>query len=111
MMTAWFKGQWFSIPVTGLSDMPNTFSVLKDSKELNTKTKEIIKNEWSMVYNWKFTQFNWYNAWKFSLDNEKLNALIKEYYDAMNTNLDDEYLQEAPEINIQNFEWYLVITW
>jgi hypothetical protein len=31
--------------MTGLSDMPNTFSILKDSKKLNTKTKEIVTNE------------------------------------------------------------------
>ena len=111
MMTAWIKGQWFSIPMTGLSDMPNTFSILKDSKELNTKTKEIVINEWFEVYNWKFTQFNWYNAWKFSLDNEKLNDLVKEYYDSINTGLDEEGLAEVPELNIQSFEWYLVITW
>jgi len=111
MMTEWFKNQWFVIPMSGLSDMPNTFSVLKDSKELNTKTKEIVINEWSEKYNWKFTQFNWYNAWKFSLDNEKLNALIKEYYDSMNSNLGEDSLAEVPELNIQSFEWYLVITW
>jgi hypothetical protein len=31
--------------MTGLSDMPNTFSMLKDSKNLDEKTKEIIINE------------------------------------------------------------------
>ena len=45
MMTAGFKDQWVSIPMSGLSEVPNTFSVLKDSKELNTKTKEIVINE------------------------------------------------------------------
>lgn len=110
MMVEWFKNQWFYIPMEGLSDVPDTFSIIKD-KELSNKAKEVAINEGSVVYNWKFTQFNWYNAWKFSLDNEKLNALIKEYYDDINTNLDAEYAQEAPEINIQDFEWYLVITW
>jgi hypothetical protein len=90
--------------------MPNTFSILKDSEGLNTKIKEIVTNEWSEVYNWKFTQFNWYNSWKFSLDNEKLNTLIKEYYDEMNSNLDEESIQTIPELDIQNFEWYLIIT-
>jgi len=111
MMTEWFKNQWFSIPMEGLSDVPDTFSILQDSKDLSNQAKDIAINEWSVVYNWKFTQFNGYNARKFSLDNEKLNALIKEYYNAMNTNLDEEYAQETPEINIQDFEWYLVITW
>lgn len=110
MMTAGLKGQWFSIPMTGLSDMPNTFSILKDSKELNNKAKEIIINEWSTVYSWKFSQFNGYNARKISLDNEKLNELIKEYYSTMSGNLSEELTWEVPEINIQNFEWYIVIT-
>ncbi len=111
MMVNGFKNQWFSIPMSGLSDMPNTFSILKDSKDLNSKAKDIIVNEWAIVYSWKFSQFNGYNARKISLDNEKLNELIKEYYNTMNNELSDELTWEIPEINIQNFEWYLIITW
>lgn len=113
MMIWWFKGQWLSIPMTGLSDVPSTLSYFKDSNALNAKAKEIINNEWSTVYNWKFKQFNGYNAWKFSIDNAKLNALVKEYYDSMSSGLDLGSGEdvEFPEINIQNFEWYLVITW
>ena len=113
MMVEWFKGQWLSIPMTGLSGMPSTLSYFKDSEVLNAKAKEIINNEWSTVYNWKFKQFNGYNAWKFSIDNEKLNTLVKEYYDSMSSGLDlgSGEDMEFPEINIQNFEWYLVITW
>ena len=113
MMLWWFKGQWLSIPMTGLSDVPSSLSYLKDGKALNDKAKEIINNEWSTVYNWKFKQFNGYNAWKFSIDNAKLNALVKEYYDSMSSGLDLGSGEdvEFPEINIQNFEWYLVITW
>jgi hypothetical protein len=33
------------IPMSGLSDMPDTFSILKDSKDLNKQAKEIIINE------------------------------------------------------------------
>ena len=112
-MVEWFKGQWLSIPMTGLSGMPSTLSYFKDSEVLNAKAKEIINNEWSTVYNWKFKQFNGYNAWKFSIDNEKLNTLVKEYYDSMSSGLDlgSGEDMEFPEINIQNFEWYLVITW
>lgn len=113
MMVEWFKDQWLSIPMTGLGDMPSTLSYFKDSEVLNAKAKEIINNEWSTVYNWKFKQFNGYNAWKFSIDNEKLNTLVKEYYDSMSSGLDlgSGENMEFPEINIQNFEWYLVITW
>ena len=111
MMTEWFKNQWFVIPMTGLSDMPNTFSMLKDSKNLDEKTKEIIINEWSTVYNWKFSEFNWYNAWKFSLNNEKIQELINNYYSKINETLDEDINQEIPQLDIQNFEWYLVIVW
>ena len=107
MMTAWFKGQRLSIPMTGLSEIPSSFSILKDSEKLNNKTKEIIINEWSTVYSWKFKDFNGYNAWKISLDNEKINELIKEYYSTISWDLETE----IPELNIQEFEWYLVITW
>ena len=107
MMIAWFKNQWLSIPMTGLSEIPSSFSILKDSEKLNNKTKEIIINEWSTVYSWKFKDFNGYNAWKISLDNEKINELIKEYYSTISWDLETE----IPELNIQEFEWYLVITW
>jgi len=110
-MIGWIENQRFFVPMSGLSDTPNTFSILKDSQELNNQAKEIFKNEWSTTYNWKFTQFNWYNARKFSIDSEKLNALIKEYYDTINSGLNEDSIQEVPIINIQNFEGYLVITW
>ena len=111
MMIEWFKNQWFSIPMTGVNDAPDTFSVIKDSKELNSRIKDVIINEGLVVYSWAFKEFDWYNAWKFSLDNEKLNELIKEYYDTINSELSGESINEAPTLDIQNFEWYLAITW
>ena len=110
-MVEWFKNQWFSIPMDWLNGMPTTFSYVKDAKSLNEQAKEIVINEGSIVYNGKFTQFNWYNARKFSLDNEKLQQLINDYYTKLSESLDEESQQEAPQLNIQNFEWYLVITW
>lgn len=109
-MVEWFKSQWFSIPMDGLNNMPSTLSYVKDAKNLNQQAKEIIVNEWSSTYNWKFTQFNGYNAWKFSLDSEKLQQLINDYYAKISESFDDEAELQAPELNIQNFEWYLVIT-
>ena len=110
-MVEWFKDQWFSIPMSWLNEMPNTFSYMKDAKSLSEQAKEIVVNEWSEVYNWKFTQFNWYNARKFSLDTDKLQQLINDYYAKINESFDEENQQEAPKLDIQNFEWYLVITW
>ena len=109
-MVEWFKNQRFSIPMDWLNDIPNTFSYIKEAKNLDEQTKDIVINEWSVVYNWKFSQFHDYNAWKFSLDTEKFQQLINDYYLKVNEALDEEYQIEAPELNIQNFEWYFVIT-
>jgi len=110
-MIEWFKNQWYSIPMEGLSEVPNALSYIKDAKDLDEQTKEIIINDWSMVYNWRFAQFSWYNSWKISLDTEKLQQLINEYYAKVNEALSEENQQDVPQLNIQNFEWYLVITW
>ena len=58
----------------------------------------------------KLEQFNGYNAWKFSLDSGKLQELINDYYAKINESLDEGAQQEVPQLNIQNFEGYLVIT-
>ena len=108
-MTDWFKNQWFSIPMEWVNSMPSTFSYIKDARSLNEQAKKVIINEWSVVYNWKFTQFNWYNAWKISLDTEKLQELINDYYAKLSESLEED-IQEVPQLNIQNFKWYLVIT-
>lgn len=109
-MVEWFKNQRFSIPMDWLNDIPNTFSYIKEAKNLDEQTKDIVINEWSVVYNWKFSQLNGYNAYKISLDTEKLQQLINGYYLKVNEALEEEYQIEAPELNIQNFEWYFVIT-
>ena len=110
-MIEWFKNQRYLISMEWLSDVPSTLSYIKDAKQLNEQAKGVIINEWSEIYNWKFAEFNWYNSYKFSLDTEKLQQLINDYYDKVNESLDNENKQEAPQLNIQNFEWYLVITW
>lgn len=110
-MVEWFKNQRYLVPMEWLSDVPSSLSYLKDAKKLDEQAKEIIVNEWSTIYSWKFTQFNWYNSRKFSLDTEKLQQLINDYYTKLNESLNEDDKQEAPQLNIQNFEWYLVITW
>lgn len=110
-MVEWFKNQRYLVPMEWLSDVPSSLSYLKDAKKLDEQAKEIIVNEWSTIYSWKFTQFNWYNSRKFSLDTGKLQQLVNDYYTKLNESLDEDNKQEAPELNIQNFEWYLVITW
>ena len=104
-MVEWFKNQRFYMPMSGLNDASKWYLKTLD----DTTAKEVVMNEGSVVYEWKFTQFNWYNARKISLNNEKLQEIINEYYKSINT-LEDEEI-EAPQLNIENFEGYLVITW
>jgi hypothetical protein len=40
-----YKNQWFSLSITGLNEMPDSFSAFRDSKEMDEKAKEIIINE------------------------------------------------------------------
>ena len=110
-MVGGFTNQWYFVEMTWLGDIPNSLSYMKDAKNLNNKAKEIFLNEGSLVYSWKFNQFNWYNAWKFSLDNDKLQELINEYYASISESLWEEENMEAPQVNIDSCEWYLVITW
>lgn len=105
-----FKNQWYSIPMEWFSNMPNTFSYIKDAKILDSQTKEIIINEWSTIYSGKFSRFNGYNARKFSLNNEKLQQLINDYYANFNEFFTGDEIMKSPELNIQNFEWYFIIT-
>ena len=103
-MVEWFKNQWFSIPISGLNDI-STKSL--DTNKLNNDIKEILKNEWSLIYSWRFAQFEWYNARKISLDTDKIQSIINDYY----TSILEDSDMEIPQLDIQNFEWYLVIIW
>lgn len=166
-MVEWFKNQWFSIAMSGLDEMSGSISQINDFKKLQEKADDVIVNEWFQVYSWNFSQFNGYNAYKISLDTEKLQNLIDEYYsltssinevnedanDEVNEMIEDiltqdvenevkddnaenveEAIEEAmdesqktdtldsndifddiensntPKVDIQNFEWYLIIT-
>lgn len=175
-MVEWFKNQWFFIAMNGLDEISGSISQINDFKKLQEKADDVIVNEWFQVYSWKFSQFNGYNAYKISLDTEKLQNLIDEYFsltssideanedanedanDKVNEMMEniltqdvdneerddnvedvveevmDETVDEAmdesqktdtldtddildementntPKIDIQNFEWYLIIT-
>ena len=111
-MADWFKNQRYSISMEWLGDVPNSFSYLKEANDINEKANEIVINEWFTTYEWKFSKFHWYNAWKISLNNEKLQEFINEYFSHLYESLNEEYAdEEIPQLNIQEFEWYLVITW
>ena len=69
---SWFQNQRFSIPMTGYENMQWILSYLKDNQNLYEKAKDIITNEWLVVYSGRFEEFNWYNARKIWIENLKL---------------------------------------
>ena len=91
----------------------------KDDEALNKladNLKKSINNEWSLVYNGIYSEFNWYNARKFSINKEKAFESFIEYIKWI---IPEEYTEELDDINTEevfedfpfkNFEWYLVIT-
>ena len=101
-----FKNQRFNIPLSWSFKMIATVKdYLKDLGETRDQNLELYVNEWQETYNGKFTDYNWYNAWKFTLDTDKIKELMQEYYAL----LISEW-EEIPETSIESFEGYLVIT-
>jgi len=93
----------------------------KNLQEFKDNLKKAINNEWSLVYNWIYSEFHGSNARKFSIDKEKVFNATSEY---IKTLIPEEYMDdytksiEEADINevfedfpLKNFEWYLVITW
>ena len=95
-----FLNQWFSIPVNDAVDL-NSFN-MKDQFEFSSKIKEVINNEGFQVYNGKFKDYNWYNARKISLDDEKLIEIIKDYYNSTNSLNNTENETTIPNEDIEN---------
>ena len=128
----WIKNQWFSFELTDeikeklYAELPEDFDLnnlnsLKDDEALNKlaeNLKKSINNEWAVVYSGIYSEFEWYNARKFSINKEKAFDSFMEYVKWI---IPEEYAGEIDEINaeeifdedfpLKNFEWYLVITW
>lgn len=133
------KNQWFSFELTedminaikeklpedlDLSELYNEENLQKyeeDLQELKENLKDAINNEGSLVYNGMYSEFNWYNARKFSINKEKVFNAITKY---IQTLIPEEYMEDYmgvieeldmdevfEDFPLKNFEWYLVITW
>lgn len=139
----WIKNQWFSFEITEeilntlQNELPEDFDLKqmynkeklqelekkleKDLKDFKNNLKKTIVNEGSSVYKWIYSEFNWYNARKFSIDKEKLFYTTTEYIKTLiPEEYIDDYTKAIEDVNIdeiienfplKNFEWYLVITW
>ena len=86
-------------------------------------------NQWSGIYDWIFDEYKWYNAWKYSVDEEKIDEMLKLYADMMNEFYSWLLAQYAAQnlwgeeidavdfnsllsgIKYDNLQWYFVIVW
>lgn len=112
-LTEWFKNQRFSLPLSWAEWMTGLFDYLKELQN-NSSDTEVIINEGSEIYNGKFSDYQWFNAWKYSLDSEKLAEKLNEYSKFINPLSESgENIENilSSEVQINNFEWYLVIYW
>lgn len=128
----WIKNQRFSLELTDemidelYGELPEDFDfdALNDEENLKKFTNDLknsINNEWSIIYNGIYTEFNWYNARKFSINKEKAFMAFAEYIKwFVPEEYMEEYTKELEEIDfdeifedfpLKNFEWYFVITW
>ena len=133
MIVNGFKWQRFKLNMSGAS-MSKAFTSYKiyieELKQVADKAWSMMVNEWSVVYDWMFNQYKWYNAWKYSVDQEKFDEVLHVYFDTMtkfyswffnqyagNLWASSEELQSLnfsemlSWITYDNLQWYLVIVW
>lgn len=126
-----FKWQRFKLGMSGMS-MSHTFDLYDLYSE---KLWDIVDNVWKMminqgsgIYDWIFDEYKWYNAWKYSVDEEKFDEMLHMYVDIMNefySWLLAQYSQNLwtqdadlldfnkvlSGITYDNLEWYFIIVW
>ena len=133
------KNKWFSFELTeeminkikaGLPEdfelneiqrKENLEKLEQNLKKYENNLKKAIKNDGFLVYSGIYSEFNWYNAYKFSIDKKKVFNATTEYIKTFVPEEDmDDYMREIEQINIdevlkdfplKNFEGYFVIIW
>ena len=133
MIVNGFKWQRFKLNKSG-ANMSKVFTSYKtyveELKQVADSAWSMMINEWSVVYDWMFNQYKWYNAWKYSVDQEKFDEVLHVYLDTMtrfyswffnqyagNLWTSSEELQSLDFsemlswITYDNLQWYLVIDW
>ena len=133
MVVNGFKWQWFKLNMSG-ANMTNVFTsykaYIKELKNMWDEAWSLMINEWSVVYDWMFDEYKWYNAWKYSIDKEWFDTLLHTYLDTMDNfyswffNQYAENLWSSNEelqslnfsellswITYDNLQWYFVIVW
>lgn len=133
MLVNSFKWQRFKLGMTGVS-ISRTFDLHDLYSE---KLWDIVDNVWtaminqgSGIYDWVFEEYQWYNAWKYSIDKEKFDEILQMYINMMNEFYSWLFSQYAESlwmsgeeiwfldfndvlsgVSYDNLQWYFVIVW
>ena len=105
------KWQRFKLSMSG-STVSKAFDLYdlyyKKLWDMADKASEGVINEGDEVYNWMFDEYKWYNAWKYSVDEEKFNEMLHIYVDAMNEFYSWLFTQYSENLWVTNEEMWFV---
>ena len=132
MVVNGFKWQRFKLGMSGLnlSKSFDLYSLYNERLwEIVDNVWEVMINQWSGVYDWIFDEYKLYNDWKYYVDEEKFDDMLKLYADMMNefySGLLAQYTAQNlwdKEVNLvdfndllsgityDNLQWYFIIAW
>jgi len=126
------KWQQFKLAMSGF----NLFKSFYLYNLYNERLGKILDNVWeftinegAVIYYWMFDEYKWYNAWKYSIDEEKVDEMLELYADVMdefNSWMLTQYLAQnlwTDDVNLidfsnvlsgityDNLQWYFVVVW
>ena len=87
MIANTFRWQRFSLNMSGFNfsksfDLYDLYS--EKMEEIVSNAWKTMINQWSWLYGWMFDEYKWYNAWKYSIDEDKVDEMLQMYVDMMN---------------------------
>ena len=97
-------------------DMSDVFDVYEQYRaktyDLIYDSYDMINNEWSGIYNWKFDEYDGLYARKYSIDKDEIRDLIETYFDTIQWFYTDLYAVQGLWDDIESedffdFSWWL----
>lgn len=129
---SWVINKWFSFELTdemleAIQNDPSEefdYSVIyneKDFQKFKNDLKKSINNDGAVVYSGIYSEFKWCNAWKFSINKDKVAKAIKDYIQVLRSKANIQDWEDDPfdemdidemfkDLPFKNFKWYLVVT-
>ena len=129
---SWVINNWFAFELTDemLEAIRNDsseeidYSVIyneEDFQKFKNDLKKSINNDGAVIYSGIYSEFKWCNAWKFSINKDKVAKAIKDYIQVLRSKANIQEWEDDPfaevdidemfkDVPFKNFKWYLVVT-